>query len=443
MPMRSILEFNIDNIDLFAENLTVLIDTVEVGIMLRGKDHISIPQTKIDSSFDILAGINYLSICNPAISKFDSLQHYLDLTNDWILGYFSYDLKNDIESLTSKNTDELNFPELFFFQPEVLLLLKSNCLYVHYYPQNTKQIDIESLVSYLKGEPRTNSQANSEFIFTSRYKKSEYLRTIEQVKKHIARGDIYEMNLCQEFFNNDCTINPSQTFNKLYRVSPTPFGAFLKVYDMYLMSASPERYIRKESDIVISQPIKGTAARKDDETEDLKVKVDLARDAKERAENIMIVDLVRNDLSKVASRGSVSVNELCGIYSFKQVHQMISTITCNLKSDCKIVDPIKATFPMGSMTGAPKVRAMQLIEEFERTKRGLFSGSVGYFTPQGNFDFNVVIRSLLYNKQNNYLSFSVGGAITFNSEPEKEYNECLLKAKAILSTLNATIQNAE
>jgi len=441
--MRSILEFNIDNIDLFAQNLSVLIDTVEVGIMLRGKDNISIPHTNIESRFDILAGINYLSICKPDKNKFDYLQQYIDLTNDWILGYLSYDLKNDIENLTSKNIDELNFPELFFFQPEVLLLLKSNCLYVHYYPQNTAQNNIEKIVQYLKGETQANTKVISAVTFTSRYTKSEYLKTIEQVKKHIARGDIYEMNLCQEFFHRDCSISPAHTFNKLYSISPTPFATFLKVNDMYLMSASPERYIRKDADIVVSQPIKGTAARKDDVAEDALVKEQLKTDTKERAENIMIVDLVRNDLSKVASRGSVFVNELCGIYSFKQVHQMISTVTCKLQPGCKIVEPIKATFPMGSMTGAPKVRAMQLIEEFERTKRGLFSGSVGYITPQGNFDFNVVIRSLLYNKQSKYLSFSVGGAITFNSEPEKEYNECLLKAKAILSTLNATIQNAE
>ncbi|KAB2868190.1 MAG: aminodeoxychorismate synthase component I, partial [Bacteroidales bacterium] len=313
--MRSILEFNIDNIDLFAQNLSVLIDTVEVGIMLRGKDNISIPHTNIESRFDILAGINFLSICKPDKNKFDYLQQYTDLTNDWILGYLSYDLKNDIENLTSKNIDELNFPELFFFQPEVLLLLKSSCLYVHYYPQNTAQNDIEKIVQYLKGETQANTKVISAVTFTSRYTKSEYLKTIEQVKKHIARGDIYEMNLCQEFFHRDCSISPAHTFNKLYSISPTPFATFLKVNDMYLMSASPERYIRKDADIVVSQPIKGTAARKDDVAEDALVKEQLKTDTKERAENIMIVDLVRNDLSKVASRGSVFVNELCGIYS--------------------------------------------------------------------------------------------------------------------------------
>ena len=213
------------------------------------------------------------------------------------------------------------------------------------------------------------------------------------------------------------------------------FGAYLKYFDQYLICASPERFICKRNNQLISQPIKGTAKRFTDSIEDEKSKQQLVSDPKERAENIMITDLVRNDLSRTAQKGSVRVDELCGIYSFLQVHQMISTITSKLDPQYSIVDALKLTFPMGSMTGAPKISVMKIIEELEETKRGLYSGAIGYFTPEGDFDFNVVIRSILYNYENKYLSFSVGSAITSLSIPENEYDECLLKAKAMLEVL--------
>ena len=203
-----------------------------------------------------------------------------------------------------------------------------------------------------------------------------------------------------------------------------------------MLSASPERYIKKEDDLIISQPINGTAKRFLDPIEDEKSKSQLAFDPKERAENIMVTDLVRNDLSRTAQKGSVKVEELCVIYSFEQVHQMISTITSKLDRQYAGVDVIKTTFPMGSMTGTPKVSVMKIIEELEETKRGLYSGAVGYFTPNGDLDFNVVIRSILYNQENKYASFSVGSAITSLSIPEKEYEECLIKANAMREVLS-------
>lgn len=439
--MRQRLDYTIRELNVFAENISNYIDKYRYAIQLRGKDMLNVTGTSIGSKYDLLIGFGAISICSPNHKRFENLSEYLAL-NDWVFGYFSYDLKNELEELKSNNFDALGFSELFFFQPEIVLTVKLNTLSVHYYESITSKDVIDKLVAELLDYSNSVNSISQDIVFKSRYTKHEYLDTIHQVKKHIARGDIYEMNLCQEFYAEDCRIEPAEVFNELYRVSPTPFAAFLKVDNKYLMSASPERYIRKEGDLIISQPIKGTAPRKSNADDDEKVKLELSEDTKERAENVMIVDLVRNDLSKVATRGSVKVNELCGIYTFPQVHQMISTVTCRLKHNVSSIEPIKATFPMGSMTGAPKVRAMQLIEEFERTKRGLFSGAVGYFAPNGDFDFNVVIRSLLYNKENRYLSFTVGGAITFNSEPEKEYNECLLKAKAILTTLNATIENA-
>jgi len=201
------------------------------------------------------------------------------------------------------------------------------------------------------------------------------------------------------------------------------------------LSASPERFLKKINNKLISQPIKGTIKRGGSKIEDENLKFALKNDNKELAENIMIVDLVRNDLTRTVLNASVKVEELCEIYSFKQVHQMISTISAEIDNNLALSDIFKNTFPMGSMTGAPKIRAMEIIEKYEKTKRGLYSGAVGYINPKGDFDFNVVIRSIFYNSENNYLSFTVGGAITANSVPENEYNECLLKAKAILEVL--------
>jgi para-aminobenzoate synthetase component 1 len=261
------------------------------------------------------------------------------------------------------------------------------------------------------------------------------------LKQHIQSGDIYEINFCQEFFSEATQFNPLETYINLKQFSPTPFSAYYRSNHHYLICASPERFLMKKGNEVISQPIKGTIKRGTDIVEDEKLKKQLKNDEKERAENIMIVDLVRNDLSRIAKEGSVKVNELCKIYSYPQLHQMISTISAKVDKQLDFTEIIKACFPMGSMTGAPKIKAMELIEKYESFKRGLFSGSVGYITPEGDFDFNVVIRSLFYNSVNHYLSFMVGSAITAKSDPEKEYEECLLKAKGILLSLNADLEN--
>ena len=266
--------------------------------------------------------------------------------------------------------------------------------------------------------------------------KEQYLKCVYEIKKHIQRGDIYEMNYCVEFFAENTEIAPIQVYTNLNSISQTPFSCFYRNDTQYLMCASPERFIKKEGTKIISQPIKGTRKRGETAHEDQKLKQDLLEDAKERSENVMIVDLVRNDLSRSAKRGTVRVEELFGVYSFKQVHQLISTVSAELKEEIHFVDAIKNAFPMGSMTGAPKVRAMQLIEEFENTKRGLYSGAVGYISPSGDFDFNVVIRSILYSEQSKSVSFMVGSAITANSDAEKENEECLLKAEAMFQVLN-------
>ena len=257
---------------------------------------------------------------------------------------------------------------------------------------------------------------------------------VRTMLSHIQRGDIYEANFCQEFYAQG-TINPVHTYKNLNAISSPPFATFLKMDEKYLLSATPERYLKKMGEKIVSSPIKGTSARSADDVEDNAFAKALSQDPKERSENVMIVDLVRNDLSRIAQKGSVQVEELCKVYPFKQVHQMISTVVCKQGVGISPVDVVRATYPMGSMTGAPKVRAMQIIEQLEETKRGLYSGSVGYFTPEGDFDFNVIIRSILYNAEEEYISYSVGGAITAKSDPDKEYEECLLKAKAMRAVL--------
>lgn len=253
---------------------------------------------------------------------------------------------------------------------------------------------------------------------------------------HIQLGDIFEVNFCQEYYAENAKINPVEVYQKLIKLSPTPFSNFLKVNDKYCLGASPERFLAKSKNKVISQPIKGTIKRGKTKEEDEHLIHQLKNNPKEQSENIMIVDLVRNDLSRIAKKGTVKVEELCGIYSFPQVHQMISTISCLVDESLTNEEILSNCFPMGSMTGAPKVEAMKLIERYESTKRGLYSGAVGYFSPTGDFDFNVVIRSLLYNASNNYLSFMVGSAITSKSSPTNEYDETVLKAKAIFEILS-------
>ncbi len=387
------------------------------------------------SNFDLVLAVDaFTSVKTDFHNAFQDLHEYQSRTKDWLFGYLSYDLKNDIEKLGSNNFDGLNFPELFFFQPKKLFLLKGNILEVHYLKMCDEEFvnDFSNIISI----ELCDFAALREINVLQRISKENYISKVNKMLEYIQRGDIYEANFCMEFFAEKAIINPLEIYQKLNTISQPPFAVYFKNNHHYLLSASPERYLKKVENKVISQPIKGTSKRFENKELDNQSKVDLQNNPKERSENIMIVDLVRNDLSHTATKGSVEVEELCEIYTFKQVHQMISTIVSNVESNTSPVEIIKTTFPMGSMTGAPKISAMKIIEELEETKRGLYSGSVGYFTPSGDFDFNVVIRSILYNAENEYLSFSVGSAITSKSIPENEYDECLLKAKAMFEVLS-------
>jgi len=386
------------------------------------------------SSFDCVLAVDaFTSLKTDFHNAFDDLKQYQQTTRDWLFGYLSYDLKNDVEELRSSNFDGLNFPDLFFFQPKKIFLLKGNQLEIQYLMlcDDEAEDDFDEIVEI----PNSKAESALSLKIEQRISKELYVEKVSKMLGHILKGDMYEANFCMEFYAENASINPLEKFQKLNAISKAPFSVFFKNHKQYLLSASPERYLKKMGETLISQPIKGTSKRFSDPLEDEKSKQFLESDSKERAENIMITDLVRNDLSHTAQKGSVKVAELCNIYSFLQVHQMISTITSKLDLRYSPIDVLKTTFPMGSMTGAPKISVMKIIENLEETKRGLYSGAVGYFTPEGDFDFNVVIRSILYNQENQYVSFSVGSAITAQSIPEKEYEECLLKAKAMHEVL--------
>jgi para-aminobenzoate synthetase component 1 len=386
------------------------------------------------SSFDCVLAVDaFTSIKTDYHNSFEDLKQYQQTTKDWLFGYLSYDLKNDVEDLKSDNFDGLDFPDLFFFQPKKIFILRGNEVEIQYLAMCDDELetDFDEIVQ----SPKSKVQSCKGITIKQRISKSEYLDKISKMLNHIHQGDVYEANFCMEFYAENAIINPLDKYLKLNEISQPPFAVFFKNNRQFLLSASPERYLKKEGELLVSQPIKGTAKRFLDPIKDEESKNALALDPKERAENIMITDLVRNDLSHTAQKGSVQVTELCGIYSFMQVHQMISTVTSKLDCQYSAVEAIKRSYPMGSMTGAPKISAMKIIEDLEETKRGLYSGAVGYFTPDGDFDFNVIIRSILYNQENKYVSFSVGSAITSLSIAENEYEECLLKAKAMRQVL--------
>lgn len=428
--MRTSIYKSISDPKLFKKQLLLWSQQFREIIYLDSNDYL-----QNYSSYDCVLAVDaFTSIKTDYHNAFEDLKQYQQSIKDWLFGYLSYDLKNDIEQLQSQNFDGLEFPDLYFFQPKKLFLLKGNQLEIQYLNMCDDEVeeDFEEIVKIRK----SNVEIEALVTIQQRIPKESYLEKVSKVLEHIHQGDIYEANFCMEFFAENATIDPIEKFIKLNEISQPPFAVFFKNNKHFLLSATPERYLRKEGERIISQPIKGTAKRFLDANEDEQSKMQLALDPKERAENIMITDLVRNDLSRTAQKGSVEVQEFCKIYSFLQVHQMISTITSKLDSQYSVVDVLKTTFPMGSMTGAPKISVMKIIEQLEETKRGLYSGTVGYFTPDGDFDFNVVIRSILYNQEKKYISFSVGSAITSQSLPEKEYEECLLKAKAMREVLS-------
>lgn len=362
-----------------------------------------------------------------------ALQDFIDAgKGGWLFGHLAYDVKTGPDTSAVMKPDRIGFPDIFFFEPATLVKLNPTTLII-------EAEEPEKIYAAITAADSPSSVPGAPVSIQSRLTREAYISIINQLKQHILRGDCYEINFCQEFFADGAVIDPAAVYRELSTISPNPFSAFYRLQDKWLLCASPERFLQKQGSKLLSQPIKGTAKRiPGDAARDMQNREELFASSKDRSENVMVVDLVRNDLSKVCKEGSVQVEELYGIYSFPQVHQMISTISGELKEGIPFTEIIEATFPMGSMTGAPKKRVMELIGQYEQAKRGIFSGAIGYLSPAGDFDFNVVIRSMMYNASRRYLSFQAGSGITFYSEAEQEWEECLLKAEAITKALGQT-----
>jgi len=424
---RVITTFKSDDISLFKKKLFRWSESSETSICLDSNNY----PGRLGDLDMILAIDSYSKLPFTNNNSLEKLDDYLSKTKDWVFGYFSYDLKNELEDLESNNNSVFILPNLFFFQPKKIWFIKSGNIEAHYLNESEIKHDWDEINS----QKIDNNFNKTDIKLFPRLSKLQYEEKIKKLLFHINRGDIYEANFCMEWFSNNSIIYPQKVYEKLNHISKNPMSAFFKHNNIYLLSSSPERYIKRIDNRIITQPIKGTSRRDSDKVKDLYLKNQLNLDPKERSENIMIVDLVRNDLSRFSLPGSVKVTELCKVYPFEKVHQMISSVESLIDSKLKMTDIIRSTFPMGSMTGAPKIQALKIIDNLEVSKRGLYSGSIGYIDPNGNFDFNVVIRSLIYDLKNKYLSFHVGSAITSNSSPNKEYEECLLKAEPMLSIL--------
>ena len=302
-----------------------------------------------------------------------ALSRFIHEEADWLFGHINYDFKYANGPSVSPHYDPIGFPDIFFFQPETILQLTGNTLTIASSIQSPTVI-WQELIQTKCGN---DSTMQNNLHMQARISSEDYFAALEQLLQHIKRGDCYELNFCQEFFATDASIDPIATYQQLTKISPNPFAAFYKLEDKYVLCASPERFLQKKNNRLISQPIKGTYRR--------------------NTKDVVADDALRE-----------------GVDLFEQLTALV---------------------PMGSMTGAPKQKVMELIEKYEKTKRGIYSGAIGYISPEKDFDFNVVIRSILYNATNHYVSYLVGGGITAYSDPQKEYNECLLKAAAIKEVL--------
>jgi len=367
----------------------------------------------------------------------------------WRFAAISYELKNEIlpQKLFSRHTNDNQLPLVYFFEPKILLIataaeplrLQINC-YDEHKPQDVWAA-IQNTPAIDQAEPFLPTPAP---VVQRKFAKSEYLQTVGEIQQQIIDGNVYEINFCQQFSLPTYPVaNPVALYFALNAIAKTPFAAYFRVGDKHLCSASPERYLHKNGQTLFSQPIKGTRPRGNNPQADAALADELLASEKDRAENLMIVDLVRNDLARICQPASVVVQELCALYTFPSVFQLVSSISGELPSPqtpC-FCDILRATFPMGSMTGAPKIAALQLIDQYERNQRGWYSGAVGYIRPDGDFDFNVVIRSFLYDQNQQNLSWQVGGAIVYDSIPEEEYEECIVKMRPLLRTLGMSIDD--
>lgn len=404
----------------------------EHAILLTDNDMPQEGQYKKLSKLNFLAGFGALEVVEHSITNLKAG----DCTNDWYLGFLSYDLKNDLYPTNfKKKKSVVQFPNLHLFRPKWIIKKEKNQWRIGFSPtQETEKSALDFIADIEKNKlpPKKNQiVANIQPSFD----KKSYIETFQQVQEKIEKNYISELNLCIEFCANDVDLNPASTFLKLMQLSPTPFAALVKYQNKYAFCASPERFLTKRGNELFSMPMKGTAPRGKTPQQDEIERSRLKKSEKEQQENRMTTELVRNELSQISHKGTVQVDELCGIYPFPNVFQMVSTLSSKLKREMDWTDALKNTFPMASMTGAPKFNAMQLIDKYETSARGLFSGAIGYLSPEKDFDFNVVIRTLFYNDESKDISLWAGSAITKQANASDEYNECLLKAEVIIKGL--------
>jgi para-aminobenzoate synthetase component I len=382
--------------------------------------------------FDFMLAYNSTATCIANTHVLEAMSKFQYENKNYVMGHISYDVKNELEQLSSQNYDYQAFDALHLFVPELLITIKNNNITYTY----SNETILSNVTAQLFNEQLTITTINTSACkLVATTSKQDYIANVNTIKQHIQRGDIYITNYCINYVSEDTVINPYQKFIALNAVSSAPFACLYKYNGKYVLSASPERYIQRIANKVITMPIKGTRKRGKNTTEDMAITLELANNAKEQNENVMIVDLVRNDLSHVALPNTINVDALFKVHTFKTVHQLISTVACTVADNETTANIIKATFPMGSMTGAPKISAMQLMEKYENFKRGIYSGSIGYIKPNNDFDFNVVIRSIIYNSITKTVSVPVGSAITNKCDANDEYNECLLKAKVLLDLM--------
>lgn len=445
--MRIKQTFEIQNLELFKKQVMEWGKQFTYFVFLDSNQYSQDPYHRFEcliaGSLEEANTLNYKSNGSTKNNPLQELSAWHQEKEDWLFGLLGYDLKNSVEDLSSSNMDMVGMPDLFFFQPDFVICVLDKT-----------HIRIETLVSsalfpvnILSAIEETDTSYSSIYdilppdppSMQTRMTYEYYSKQIKKIKEHILRGDIYEANFCQEFYATNTPLQAERIFLQLNKKAAAPFSAFFRLDHYYMLCASPERFLQKRGNLLISQPIKGTIERDVELEEDQRLQEVLKLSAKDRSENVMIVDLVRNDLARIAEIGSVKVKELFGVYSFETVHHLISTIQATLKEGVDLAAILEATFPMGSMTGAPKIRAMQLMEGFELSRRGIYSGSVGYITPTADFDFNVVIRSVLYNAVSQYLSLQVGGAITSESVAKQEYEECLMKVAGLLKGLRGEV----
>jgi para-aminobenzoate synthetase component 1 len=425
--MEKVQEFRLPLKEIDLQKLTAFAEDYTYASILTSNNYPD-PYGK----YECMAAFGAYRILQTEQDSFSQLKLFIEQRKSWLFGHFSYELKNETEDLDSQHIKAHEFSQLCFFEPAYLLLQEKGSNWVSAYVN--EEVKPKPFIKLLESLKQNTVPKVIDFDFPKlhpKMTKEEYIGAFDQLMAEIQYGNIYEVNYCQQFNAEVKDFNPYWAFLQLNQRSPMPFAAFYKNESAFAISASPERFICKRENKLYSQPIKGTAKRGKSLEEDENIKKQLRNDLKEQTENVMIVDLVRNDLSRTAAKASVKVEELFGVYTFPQVHQLISTVSSELSTRFHFIDAIEKAFPMGSMTGAPKVSAMKIVDRDEKSRRELYSGSIGYIDPEGNFDFNVVIRTLLYNAKSHFLSLTVGGAITAAAEAEKEYEECLLKAKAI------------